>query len=573
MRLNFSGMRLAAVAAGLVALGFAPATAEEAVAPASVEARSHAGAYLAGRFAEQNSDYNTAATLLDRLLEDRPGDFTMQQRAFLSHLRAGNFARAEELAHLISDTALQPVSTALVTITAADIRNENWESALRNAGRIPVSGLARYATPMMKAWSEAGAGNTEAAVAALQELSDNGGFTRLRVLHEGLILARAGQHDAALETLLEEVGELQNAPVRLVRTVAQIHRLKGDDTQAEAVLTAYLEKHPLTDIVGRDLSALRAGEAPAPLATPAQGVADGFYHLASGVRQQSDDVALVYGRIASLLDPGLDLPLLLVGTILEDRERHEEAIATLKQIGKDSSYDWDARLAVADNLIDLERDAEAINLLEAMAVERPDSTDPLVKIGYMMRADKEYLREVEIYNRAIARVENDPQRRHWLLYYNRGIAYERSKQWPNAEADFLKALELKPDDPFVLNYLGYSWVEQGQNITLAKEMIRKAVDQRQGDGYIVDSLGWVLFRIGQYEEAVGHLERAVQLRPQDPVINDHLGDAYWQVGRRNEARFQWDRALNLDPEEHLIPTIREKLHNGMPAPEVIPIAN
>ena len=573
MRLNFSGMRLATVAAGLAVLGLAPATAEEAVAPASVEARSHAGAYLAGRFAEQNSDYNTAATLLDRLLEDRPGDFAMQRRAFLSHLRAGNFARAEELAQLIADKDLQPISTALVTITAADIRNEDWENALRNAERIPVSGLARYAAPMMKAWSEAGAGNTDAAVEALQSLSDSGGFTRLRALHEGLILARAGQYDAALKALLEEVNDLQTAPVRLVRTVAQIHRLNGDDAQAESVLTGYLEKHPLTAIVDEDLAALRAGDTPAPLATPAQGVADGFYHLASGVRQQSDEVALVYGRIASLLDPGLDLPLLLVGTILEDRERHHEAIVTLEQIGDDSSYDWDARLAIADNLIDLERDAEAIELLEAMAAERPDSTDPLVKIGYMMRADKEYLEEVEIYNRAIGRIEGDPQRRHWLLYYNRGIAYERSKQWPSAEADFLKALDLKPDDPFVLNYLGYSWVEQGHNIALAKEMIRKAVDQRQGDGYIVDSLGWVLFRIGQYEEAVGHLERAVQLRPQDPVINDHLGDAYWQVGRRNEARFQWDRALNLDPEEHLIPTIREKLNNGMPAPEVIPIAN
>jgi len=573
MRLSVPAIRIAAFATGLTMAGLLPAAAEETVAPAAVEARSHAGAYLAGRFAEQNSDYNTAATLLDRLLEDRPGDSAMQRRAFLSHLRAGNFARAEELALSISEKDLQPISTALVTLAAADIRNNDWEQALLNAERIPVSGLARYAAPMMKAWAQAGAGNPEAAVEALQELSDSGGFTRLRALHEGLILARAEQYDAALKALLDEVSDLQTAPVRLVRTVAQIHRIKGDDAAAETVLTSYLEKHPQTEIVDQDLSALRAGEAPMPLATPAQGVADGFYHLASGVRQQSDEVALVYGRIASLLDPSLDLPLLLVGTILEDRERYNEAIATLEQISAESSYYWDARLAIADNLIDLDRDDAAIGLLEAMATERPESTDPLVKIGYMMRADKEYLQEVEIYNRAIGRIESDPQRRHWLLYYNRGIAFERSKQWPSAEADFLKALDLKPDDPFVLNYLGYSWVEQGQNIALAKEMIRKAVDQRQGDGYIVDSLGWVLFRIGQYEEAVGHLERAVQLRPQDPVINDHLGDAYWQVGRRNEARFQWDRALNLDPEEDLIPTIRNKLNNGMSAPEVIPIAN
>ena len=152
---------------------------------------------------------------------------------------------------------------------------------------------------------------------------------------------------------------------------------------------------------------------------------------------------------------------------------------------------------------------------------------------------------------------------HWLFFYNRGIALERSKIWKRAEKDFLKALELQPEHPYVLNYLGYSWVEKGINIERAKKMIERAVEQRQDDGYIVDSLGWVLYRLGDYFASVKHLERAIRLRPSDPVINDHLGDAYWQAGRKLEARFQWRRALGLNPNEDLIPAIQAKLENGL----------
>ncbi|MEO1065674.1 MAG: tetratricopeptide repeat protein, partial [Actinomycetota bacterium] len=171
------------------------------------------------------------------------------------------------------------------------------------------------------------------------------------------------------------------------------------------------------------------------------------------------------------------------------------------------------------------------------------------QIGNLLRGRERFVEAAEAYDRALDRIGEDLDQRHWSLLYARGIALERSKQWPRAETDFLRALELEPEQPYVLNYLGYSWVEQGVNIDRAREMIERAVEQRPNDGYIVDSLGWVFYRLGQYEDAVVNLERAVELRPQDPTINDHLGDAYWKVGRYAEARFQWSRALSLDPEE------------------------
>jgi len=156
-----------------------------------------------------------------------------------------------------------------------------------------------------------------------------------------------------------------------------------------------------------------------------------------------------------------------------------------------------------------------------------------------------------------------PERRHWFLFYVRGIAYERSGRWEEAERDFRKALELEPDQPNVLNYLGYSLVEKGIKLDEALEMIRKAVEKRPNDGYITDSLGWALYRLGRYEEAVEPMERAVELTPLDPVINDHLGDVYWMVGRKREARFQWKRALSFGPDEKDAARIRRKLEVGL----------
>lgn len=564
--LAFAGWTGAVTGAGL-------ARAEGDAHSKPIESHSHTGAYLAGWFAEKQSDFATAAYLLDRLLEDSPGDLELKSRAFYANLRAGYFDRALELAQDISDEDVNVPMMARFTVIAGNLRSGAWEEALAVADMVPDNSLARYAKPMVKAWALVGLGRTDDAIAALSDLTDETGFRRLRTLHEGLIYIRSGRLEDAVTALVEEGEDVSSSPLRKVRAVAKAYVGLGRKQDAEDLLRAYLDRFPGTVVVEQDLAAVIEGRDIEQQIGPAEGVSDGFYHLASGVQQQSEEFALVFGRLSSMLDPGHDLPLLLVGGILEDRDRHGDAVTTLEKIQPDSPYYWDARLSIADNYVDVGKKEQAVDLLESMAEERPESTDPLIKIGYVLRADKRYLEEVDIYNRAIARVSGEPQARHWILFYNRGIAYERSKQWEKAEPDFLKALELKPDDPFVLNYLGYSWVEQGVNIVEAKEMIRKALEQRQTDGYIVDSLGWVLYRTGSFDEAVGYLERAVQLRPQDPIINDHLGDAYWRVGRRNEARFQWDRALNLEPEEEDVPKIREKLKNGMGEPEIIKISN
>lgn len=567
----------AATALGPTALGPTAQANEGDRSAALLREATETGAYLAGRLAENMSDFRTAAALLDRVLEDNPADVGIRRRALLANFQAGNYDRAAELAETTVAEEESPPSLAFIVLAGRALIVEDWASALAHLDRMDRSGLARYAQPIARAWALAGVNETDAAIEALSVLSDQQGFSRLRRLHEALIFAHGGRFAEAEASLTEADEDILDLPFRIVRAMARIYSLQGREDGARELLDRYVERHGDSPALTAQIEQFSA-ERPSGeenVIRPASAVSDGFYHLASGLRssvqRSTDSVVLVYAHLSAMLDEEFDLPLLLIGELLEDRERHEEAIDVLRRVDSSSIYYWDARLRIADNLVDLNRDKAATDLLEAMAAERPESTEPLVKLGYLLRSRQRYLDEVDVYDRAISRI-GEPQREHWLLFYNRGIAYERSKQWPPAEKDFLKALELKPDDPFVLNYLGYSWVEQGVNIPEAKEMIRKAVEQRQNDGYIVDSLGWVLYRIGEYEEAVRHLERAVQLRPQDPVINDHLGDAYWRVGRRNEARFQWDRALSLEPDEDLAPKIEAKLRDGLGEHEIIDIS-
>jgi Flp pilus assembly protein TadD len=223
-------------------------------------------------------------------------------------------------------------------------------------------------------------------------------------------------------------------------------------------------------------------------------------------------------------------------------------------------------LRIAANLEMLDRTDEAINQLREMSVEAPTRAGAEMQLGDLLRAKKRFNEAVDAYDEAIRRLRVSGMPERWSLYYSRGIALERSGQWKQSETDLLHALELKPDQPLVLNYLGYSWIDKGENLERGLKMIEKAVELRPEDGYIVDSLGWAHFRLGDYSSAVQYLEKAIELVPEDPTINDHLGDAYWQSGRSSEARFQWRRALQFGPDTDEIKTIEAKLDRGIITP-------
>jgi Flp pilus assembly protein TadD len=252
--------------------------------------------------------------------------------------------------------------------------------------------------------------------------------------------------------------------------------------------------------------------------------------------------------------------------VLSAQNKPEESLAVLAEIAPGTPYYWSAKLRGAVNLDTLERSDEAIAQLKAMARENPELIGADIQLGDILRNKKRYAEAVTAYDEAIRQAAAAALPERWQLFYDRGVALERSGQWPRAEGDLLHALDLKAEQPLVLNYLGYSWIDRGENLERGLKMIEKAVELRPEDGYIIDSLGWAHYRMGDHARAVEYLEKAIELVPEDPTINDHLGDAYWQTGRLVEARYQWRRALQFGPLENEIKPIEAKLERGLDQP-------
>jgi tetratricopeptide (TPR) repeat protein len=302
---------------------------------------------------------------------------------------------------------------------------------------------------------------------------------------------------------------------------------------------------------------------PIPAPNALAGASEALANLAAAFRQDNTiSLALGYGRLALFLKDDDSATISTVADILDQLGQRAEADKLYARVDPGSAYGFAARLRLAENMYETGNTDGALRALDKLAGDRPDRIEPLVTMGNMLREKERFAESAAAYGRAIERI-GTPEQRHWSLFYMRGIAFERGKNWPAAERHFKRALELQPDQPDVLNYLAYTWVDKNENIAEAERMLRRAVEQRPNSGQIVDSLGWAYFRLGRYAEAVPLLERAVELVPEDAVILDHLGDAYWRVGRRLEASFQWQRALSNKPEPELKAEIEKKLREGM----------
>jgi len=521
------------------------------------------GSYLAGLFAEKRRDLTAAADLMKRTVEDDPENERLLRRAFILFLGSGQYDTALKFAERLAEREAG-TTVSLLLLAARSVKVGKFDDAQKWLQEVPIQGLAKYSRPIAAAWIGAGLEDYTTAIKSLGPLSKESSFGSLTDLHLALLHELAGKSDGAMAVYTKATKDMDKAPLRVVRAMGAFLERRGETDQARQLYETYLKVHPTSYLMISEKDRLEAGNAPVPIAADAAaGFAEGMFNLASALPlTRAGAAALLYVRLAAFLKPEFPVAQLLLGDILDQSDRHADSIAIYQNIALDSPYSWLARLKMAASLDHVDRIDEAKALLEQMAAERPAEIEPLVRLGSVLRVREDFVGAEQAYNRAFQRLaEVTPN--YWSLYYYRGISRERQKKWSEAEKDFLRALELNPDQPYVLNYLGYSWVDQGVNLDRAKAMIERAVKQRRDDGYIVDSMGWVLYRLGAYGEAVQHLERAVELRPLDPIISDHLGDAYWRVGRRQEARFQWRRALNLDPEREEIGKIETKIKNGL----------
>ena len=521
------------------------------------------GRYLAARVAEQDHDYDGAADEIDRALALAPDDPDLVYSAFRMRIYAGRIDQAAELAPQV--LARKPGDAmANLVLAVQSIKKGDYRTAEFQLGKIGADNSLGPLRESILVWLKAGQKDFAAARALLAKLKAASGQRgeTAALLDEAQLDEMAGDK-AAAEAKYRRAMEQEKSNLRATIAIAEGLRRLGKTDDAIALLKSAGEKFSDT-VVMDGLIGLNATKPP----TAAAGISDILFELGSGLmadpRNQRGDLALIFYELALTLRPDNDFALLLLSTLYEQFEMPAKAIAGLAKISQSSPLYWQARLRIAS--LDAKQDQfdQAVSRLQAMVADKPERIDAALTLADLLRSKERYAEAVQAYDTAIQRIRKTEER-YWPVYFGRGIVLERLKQWPRAEVDMKKALELSPDQPHVLNYLGYSWIDQGLHLQDGMKMLEKATELRPDDGAITDSVGWAFYRLGQYDKAVEWLEKAIEQKSDDATITEHLGDAYWHVGRFREARFQWERALNQKPDKDRLPVIKDKLANGLSA--------
>ena len=520
------------------------------------------GAYLAGRLALSEYSYRDAAYWFSRaLVEDEENSFLLEG-LILAHLGQGDLPMAAEAAERLVKLGGRSIA-GNIALLVRDVEKEEYTTLLAAP---PERAIGNLMDKLVLAWAEFGAGKMSDAVARFDEIAATDGLKPFGLYHKALALAAVGDFGAADEILSgQAAGPLivnRRGVIAHAKILSQLER----PADALALLEKSFGNEPEPELMAlrRDLEAGKP--VPFDMVTSARdGMAEVLFSLAVALNGEAEpSYTLLYATSAAALQPKHTEAVLLVAGLLEQLGQAELASEAYGRISQDDPSFYTAELGRISTLFAMEKKEEGLAALKSLSEAFPDLSLVQMSYGDALRRDDQFAPAAEAYGKAIALV-GTPEPRHWGLFYARGVAFERAGDWEKAEADFRKALELNPDQPQVLNYLGYSFIDKGQNLDEAFALIEKAVALQPDQGYIIDSLAWGYFRLGRYEEALAPMEKASLLEPVDPIVTDHLGDVYWAVGRQMEARFQWRRALSFDPEEKDADRIRRKLEIGLDA--------
>lgn len=521
-----------------------------------------AGAYLAARAAAVHSNFREGARWFARALESDPDTPGLLEGAILSYIGVGDFPNAAGAAARLTELGGRSIG-ANIALLVRDVQGEDYDAILALPETRKIGNLLDALT---LAWAEFGKGRMSETVAAFDTIAATNGLKAFGLYHKALALAAVGDFEGADDILSGRAeGPLVVNRRGMIAHIQILSQLEKFD-EALALLERSFGTEPEPELM-----ALRTAlEADTPLAfdvvrSAKDGIAEVFFTVAVALNGEAEDgYTLLYARAALDLNPAHTEALLLSAGLLEQLRQSDLAGDTYALVPPDDPSFHAAEIGRAATLFARELPDDAVAVLQALSESHPTLLMVQMAYGDALRRVDRFEESAAAYDAAVALVP-DPQDRHWGLFYARAVAYERSGEWDKAEADFRKALELNPDQPQVLNYLGYSFVDRGENLEEALGMIERAVAARPDAGYIIDSLAWAYFRLGRYADALAPMERASLLEPVDPVVTDHLGDVYWAVGRQLEARFQWRRALSFEPVEKDAIRIRRKLEIGLDA--------
>jgi tetratricopeptide (TPR) repeat protein len=535
----------------------------QAEAPSNFPRTSASGSYLAASHARGQRDAAAAASYYRAALRADPRNNELLGRTFLAVLAAGEVDEAVRLAERVLQVDKTDRIARLVLGVRA-IKQKQYPVARRELAQSIRGPITDLAATLLSAWTLASPSEAKQATDAIDKLAGADWYVIFKDLHSALILDLAGQKKEAGKRF-ERSYKLDPTALRVVQSYGSFLSRQGSTNEALKVFAAFDEALPRHPLIVEETAEVKAGKKlPLMIETPQAGAAEVLYGLGAALgRRGGEDLGLVYLQLALYLVPSHPLALLSLGDLYEAMKKPELANKTYERVPLNSPLQRNAQIQLALNLDALDHTDEAKASLEKLIAANPRDLEAIMALGNVLRGRKQFAECADVYSKGIDTIAK-PEKSNWVIYYFRGICLERSKQWAKAEEDLKKSLELYPDQPHVLNYLGYSWIDQGLNLDEGMRMIKRAVEQRADDGYIVDSLGWAYYRLGNMDEAVKQLERAVELKPEDPTINDHLGDAYWRVGRVLEARFQWSHARDLKPEPEDLVKIEAKLKSGLP---------
>jgi len=444
-----------------------------------------------------------------------------------------------------------------------EVRGGDYEAA-REQFKFSATGLYNgLAIDLVTAWTYAGEGDLVAAEAVLKKMNGLGLGGILRPYHLGLMHERQGNLKEAEENYLAANKASQGASLRITQAYGHLLERQARGPEALAHYQKFLELAPGHPTIVAALSRLRKGEVPEMfISSITDGAAESVFSVAGMLSgERTIDLPIIYLRIALDLRPDLVDAKLLLGELYQQNGQWVQSAKTFASIPSSSPFAIDAAIQIAANLNRLERTDDAIDVLRGFLDKRPGEIDVLVALGDLLRVQQKFEEAVAVYNEAfeVIAASKDPAGADWFLHYARGVSLQETGDWPAAERDLLHALDLAPEQPLILNHLGYSWIERRYRVDDALALVQKAVDLSPNNGFIIDSLGWAYYRLEDYDQAVRHLERAVELEPDDPTLHDHLGDAYWMKGRFVEAGFEWSHALGLSPAKEQAVVIEKKL--------------
>lgn len=534
----------------------------------SLRQTSPTGSYIAGMAALERFDARAAARLLMQAAEAEWDNPYYSGRAFLAYLMLGRVADAASIAqHLVDIDARNEL--ARLTLGVVALKQRRYNSATQQLGSVPTATLIGVAAGILDGWAHIGNNDPAGAYAIMDRIGEVG-FDEFVIFHRAIMSDVSGDRSNALR-LAREAYELDPFVPRIAEAYVRILANAGQFEEAQALLDTLHEEgvsHPLIDALVEPVS---QGRRPGLFAASVQaGAAEVLHRLGAAIaREGSTELGAIFLQLSLYLDPDAAIVAMTLGELLAGVGRYEESSDAYAGIAPDSSLYVSALVGQAENLDLAEQREEAITRLRNIVVRYPDNLEALGMLGDILQYDEQWEAASEVYSQLIGQIAGD-RATDWRYFFGRGITYERSGQWELAEADFLKALELNPEQPHVLNYLGYSWVDQGLYLDEALDMIARAIAILPRTGYIVDSLGWAYYKLGRIDEAIAELEKALRLMPSDPEINDHLGDAYWVAGREREAMFQWRIAIDVDERGVVAERAAPKLIGGLDPDAPIP---